>query len=72
MKILAGRKLTFNNTMTFLNIQYDHHWFERLWEHKNEIIFKELWKREFRLKVETFQLVVNLLKNDMERRNTFG
>ena len=66
--------------MTFLNIpseqrywilEYEQHWFESPWEHKNETVFKELWKREFRLKVETFQFVVNLVKNDMERRNTF-
>ena len=78
--ILARRKLTFNNPITFLSIpseqrywilEYDQHWFERLWEHINETIFKELWKREFRLKVETFQLVVNLVKNNMEHRNTF-
>ena len=52
-------------------LEYVQHWFERLWKHKNEIIFKELWKREFRLKVKTFQFAVNLLKNDMERRSTF-
>ena len=51
-------------------LEYDQHWFERLWEHKYETIFKELWKREFWLKVETFQFVGNLVKNDMERRNT--
>ena len=80
IKILACRKLTFNNLMTFLNIpcerrywmlEYDQHWFERLWEHKNEAVFKELWKCEFRLKVETFQFVVNLVKNDMKLRDTF-
>ena len=80
IKILACRKLTFNNLMTFLNIpcerrywmlEYDQHCFERLWEHKNETVFKELWKCEFRLKVETFQFVVNLVKNDMKRRDTF-
>ena len=80
IKILACRKLTFNHPMTFLNIpseqrywilEYEQHWFESPWEHKNETVFKELWKREFRLKVETFQFVVNLVKNDMERRNTF-
>lgn len=72
MKILAPRNFTFNNPMTFLNIpferpywmlEYDQLWFERL--------FKELWKCKLRLKVETFQFVVNLVKNDMERRNTF-
>ena len=50
---------------------YDQHWFERLWEHKNETIFQELQKREFRLKVKTFQFVVNLVKNDTKPRNTF-
>ena len=78
--ILVRRKLTLNNPMTFLSIpserhywilEYDQHWFERLWEHINETIFKKLWKREFRLKVETFQFVVNLVKNNMGRRNTF-
>ena len=64
-KILVCRKLTFNNPTTFLNIpserrywmwEHDQHWFERLWEHKNETIFEELWKCEFRLKIETFQI----------------
>ena len=80
MKILERRKITFNNPMTFSNIpserrywmlEYDQHWFERLREHKNETIFKEPWKREFRLKVEIFQFVVNLVKSDTEGRNTF-
>ena len=52
-------------------LQYDQHWFERLWEYKNETIFQELQKREFRLKVKTFQFVVNLVKNDTKPRNTF-
>ena len=78
MKILKRRKLIFNNLMTFLNIasvrhywmlEYDQHWFERPWEHKTETIFRELWKREFQLKVETFQFVVNVVKNDMEDHN---
>ena len=47
MKILERRKITFNNPMTFSNIpserrywmlEYDQHWFERLWEHKNETV----------------------------------
>ena len=71
-KILVCRKLTFNNPTTFLNIpsercywmlEHDQHWFERLWEHKNETIFEELWKCEFRLKIETFQFAVNPVKN---------
>ena len=79
-KILVCRKLTFNNPTTFLNIpserlywmlEHDQHWFERLWEHKNETIFEELWKCEFWLKIETFQFAVNLVKNDMECCNTF-
>ena len=77
---LERRKLTFNNPMTFLNIpserrywmlEYNQHWFERLGEHKSEIIFKELWKREFRLKVEIFQFVVNLVKSDIGGRKKF-
>ena len=52
-------------------LHYDRHWFERLWEQKNETIFQELQKREFRLKVKTFQFVVNLVKNDTKPRNTF-
>ena len=52
-------------------LQYNQHWFERLWEHKNEIIFQELQIREFRLKIKTFQFVVNLVKNDRKPRNTF-
>ena len=52
-------------------LQYNQHWFERLWEHKNETIFQELQKREFRLKVKTFQFVVNPVKNETKLRNTF-
>ena len=52
-------------------LECDQHWFEWLWKHKNETIFKKLWKHEFRLKVETFQFVVNIVKNDMERSNSF-
>ena len=36
---------------------------------KTETIFRELWKREFQLNVETFQFVVNVVKNDMEDHN---
>ena len=66
--------------MVFLNspseqryqmLEHHQHWFEKLWENENEIIFKKLQKREFPLKVKAFQIAENLVLNDIEPGNTF-
>ena len=52
-------------------IDYGQDWFQRLWQNRNQPIYQEFWKREFRLQTETFEYIVNLLRPSIEKQNTF-
>ena len=50
--------------------QYNQSWFEKMMRNKNDSLYKELWKKEFRMSPETFDLVVNIVRGDMSYRDT--
>ena len=52
-------------------IDYGQDWFQRLWQNRNQPIYQEFWKREFRLQTETFEYIVNLLRPSIEKQNAF-
>ena len=52
-------------------ISYGQDWFQWLSQIRNQLIYQEFWKREFRLQTETFEYIVNLLRPSIEKQNTF-
>ena len=52
-------------------INYEQRWFEETIAKKDEPIFQELWKNEFRLLPSTFYFIVNLVEADMRKEDTY-
>ena len=48
-------------------INYEERWFEKMIARKNEPIFQELWKNEFRMLPSTFDFIVNLVEADTRK-----
>ena len=75
------RKTNFQQTSNTLNldriscerrywmIDYGQDWFENLWESRYLQIYCEFWKREFRLNIETFKFIVDLLRPYIKRKD---
>ena len=61
----------FSAPRRFWMIDYGQDWFQRLWQNRNQPIYQEFCKREFRLQIETFEYIVNLLRPSIEKQNTF-
>ena len=61
----------FSTPRRFWMIGYGQDWFQRLWQNKNQPIYQEFWKQEFRLQNETFEYIANLLRGSIEKRSTF-
>ena len=51
-------------------MQYNQLWFETTWETRENDVTKELWKKEFRMRVETFQYLVDLIGVNLQRLDT--
>ena len=41
----------------FWMINYGQIWFERLWTNRLDQYFREIWRKEFRFRVETFDFI---------------
>ena len=54
-----------------LMINYEQMWFEKMIARKDEPIFQELWKNEFRMLPSTFDFIVNLVEADMRKEGTY-
>ena len=52
-------------------INYEQRWFEKMTARKDEPIFQELWKNEFRMLPSTFDFIVNLVEADMRKEDTY-
>ena len=52
-------------------ISYEQRWFEKMTARKDELIFQELWKSEFRMLPSTFDFIVNLVEADMRKEDTY-
>ena len=52
-------------------INYEQRWFEKMIARKDEPIFQELWKNEFRMLPSTFDFIVNLVEADMRKEDTY-
>ena len=51
-------------------MQYNQLWFETLWDTREEDVTKELWKKESRMSIETFQYLLDLIDVNLQRFNT--
>ena len=54
-------------TRRYWMINYEERWFEKMIAGKNEPIFQELWKNEFRMLPSTFHFIVNLVEADTRK-----
>ena len=71
---ILGNTLLWGLVLTarrFWMINYGQTWFERLWANCFDHYFREIWRREFRFSVETFDFINNLVRDKMEKQNTF-
>ena len=48
-------------------MQYNQLWFETMWDTRKEDETKELWKKEFRMSVEKFQYLLDLIGINAQR-----
>ena len=71
---ILGNTLLWGLVLTarrFWMINYGQTWFERFWANCFDHYFREIWRREFRFSVETFDFINNLVRDKMEKQNTF-
>ena len=52
-------------------INYEQMWFQKMIARKDEPIFQELWKNEFRMLPSTSDFIVNLVEADMRKEDTY-
>ena len=52
-------------------INYEQRWFEKMTARKDEPIFQELWKNEFRMLPSTFDFIVNLVEADIRKEDFY-
>ena len=43
-------------------MEYDQSWFERMWYKRHDLLFQDLWLKELRMSLETFEFVVDLVR----------
>ena len=48
-------------------IEYDQSWFERMWYKSHNFLFQDLWVKRFRMSPETFEFVVDLVRENIEK-----
>ena len=48
-------------------MQYNQLWFETMYNTREDDVTKELWKKEFRMSVETFQYLSDLIGVNLQR-----
>ena len=58
------------DTRRYWMIKYVQSWFDRLWNHRDNELFKKTWKKEFRFSLETFYFIMKLVQDKMEKSDT--
>ena len=51
-------------------IEYDQSWFERMWYKRYDLFFQDSWVKEYRISPETFEFVVGLLRENIQKHST--
>ena len=68
---ILGNTLLWGLVLTarrFWMINYGQTWFERFWANCFDHYFREIWRREFRFSVETFDFIKYLVRNTFFRK----
>ena len=55
----------------FWMINYGQNWFKRFWANRFDQYFREIWRRELRSGVETFDFIKTLVRDQIEKQSTF-
>ena len=55
------------DTRRYWMIKYGQSWFDWLWNNRDNELFKETWKKEFRFSLETFYFLVDLVQDKIEK-----
>ena len=58
------------DTRRYWMIKYGQSWFDRLWNHRDNELFTETWKKEFCFSLETFYFLMNIGKDKIEKSDT--
>ena len=51
-------------------VKYDQSWFERMWYKRYYFLFQDLLVKEFRMSLETFEFVVDLVRENIKKHST--
>ena len=51
-------------------MEYDQSWFERMRCNRHHLLFQDLWVNEFRMSPKTFEFVVELIRENIEKHST--
>ena len=51
-------------------MEYDQSWFERIWYKRHDLLFQDLWVKEFRMSPKTFGFVVDLFRKNIQKHST--
>ena len=51
-------------------LQHNQLWFETMWDTRQDDVTKELWKKEFRMSIETFQYLLDLIGVNLQCLDT--
>ena len=52
--------------------EYDQSWFERMWYKRHDFLFQDLWVKESRMSLETFEFVVDLGQENISQFQFFS
>ena len=59
----------FINTSDKPEILVDQSWFERLCYKRHDLLFQDLWVKEFRMSPKTFEFVVDLVRENIQKHS---
>ena len=72
MLLSSGMNVFMNvpNSRRYWAQNYEQNWFETMYQNRENPIFKEFWYKEFRILPETFEYIITLVREGMEKNDT--
>lgn len=72
MLLSSGMNVFMNvpNSRRYWAQNYEQNWFETMYQNRDNPIFKEFWYKEFRILPETFDYIITLVRQGMEKNDT--
>ena len=62
--------LIYINTSNKTEILDDQSWFERIWYKRHNLLFQDLWVKEFKMSPENFEFVGDLVIENIQKHST--